>query len=96
MSQKGRSVENETSKIRVISMESNENVQVIPPLTEDDRDWLRDLWLSEWGGETMISKGKTHHFHGLDAFIALSDGVRVGAATYNFETDECELMSINS
>lgn len=37
-------------------------VEVAPPMTEDDREWLRNLWLSEWGGETMVSKGKTHKF----------------------------------
>jgi len=44
----------------------------------------------------MISKGKTHHFQDLDVVIAWADGVRVGAATYNLETDGCELMSINA
>jgi len=74
----------------------NKKVEVAPPLTEDDREWLRNLWLSEWGGETMVSKGKTHHLQELDALIAWDDGVRVGSATYNFETDRCELMSINA
>jgi GNAT superfamily N-acetyltransferase len=44
----------------------------------------------------MISKGKKHHFQDLDSVIAWVDGVRVGAATYRLDIDECELMSINS
>ena len=77
-------------------MEINGKVEVVSPLTQDDREWLRDLWLREWGGETMVSKGITHHLQDLDAFIAWADGTRVGAATYNLETDGCELMSINA
>ncbi len=77
-------------------MNMENKVEISRPLTTEDNEWLRNLWLSEWGGETMISKGKTYHFQDLHSFIALSDGVRVGAATYHLGIDECELMSINS
>lgn len=79
-----------------VIMEMRAKVEVASPLTGDDWEWLRNLWLNEWGGETMVSKGKTHHFQDLDAVIAWTDGVRVGAATYNLGTDGCELMSINA
>ncbi len=77
-------------------MEITGNVQVTPPLTEDDRDWGRNLWLNEWNGEKMVSKGTTYRFQDLDSVVARADGVRVGAATYNLDTDGCELMSINA
>lgn len=76
--------------------ENNGKVEVTSPLTQDDWEWLRRLWLNEWGGETMISRGKKYHFQDLDSIIAWVDGVRVGAATYCFSKDQCELMSINS
>lgn len=77
-------------------MNMENKVEISPPLTTEDNEWMRDLWLSEWDGETMISKGKAYHFQDLDSVIAWSGGVRVGAATYYLGTDECELMSINS
>ncbi|KUO96198.1 acetyltransferase [Ferroacidibacillus organovorans] len=79
-----------------MKMGISSKIEVAPPLTQDDQEWLRTLWLSEWGGETMVSKGKTHYFQDLDAVIAWADDVRVGAATYNLENDGCELMSINA
>lgn len=77
-------------------MELNKNVKVAPPLTEDDHNWMMNLWLSEWGGETMVSKGKTYRFQDLDSVVAWADGIRVGAATYHLDTDGCELLSINA
>lgn len=78
-----------------MNVEEINTVKISSPLTTDDNAWLRDLWLREWGGETMISKGKTHPFRELDSVIAWSGGTRVGVATYHLAIDECELMSIN-
>ncbi len=79
-----------------MKMGISKRVEVASSVTEDDREWLKNLWVSEWGGETMVSKGKAHKLEQMDALIAWVDGVRVGAATYNLETDGCELMSINA
>lgn len=54
-------------------MISMEKIKVAPPVTEQDKEWLRDLWLREWGGETMISKGKKYHFQDLESVIAWAD-----------------------
>ena len=70
-----------------MKVEISKNVEVASPVTEDDREWLRNLWMSEWGGET---------FQEIDALIAWNTGVRVGVATYNLEIYGCELMSINA
>lgn len=77
-------------------MEFFRQVCIRPPLTERDREWLRDVWLREWGGEIMITKGKPHHYRDLHSVVAWLDEVRVGAATYRLGADECELMSINA
>ncbi|RAP75879.1 GNAT family N-acetyltransferase [Paenibacillus montanisoli] len=71
-------------------------VNILPPLTEDDKEWLRNLWLNEWGGEIMITRGKKHHVQDMGSVIAWADGVRVGAATYRLGAGECELMSMNA
>lgn len=61
-----------------MKMEKIKKIEVAAPSTEEDREWLRNLWLTEWGGETMISKGKAHHFRDMYAVIAWADGIRVG------------------
>lgn len=64
--------------------------------TDADRIWLKNLWLQEWGGDTMVTRGKSHHLNDLLAMIAWQGNERVGAATYRVERDECELMSLNA
>lgn len=71
-------------------------VEILPSSTHSDWEWLKELWVLECGGETVISKGKEHHFQDHNAVIAWLDGARVGAATYRFNEDECELVSIHS
>ena len=78
---------------RVMSMEK---IKIAPPITQQDKEWLRELWLREWGDETMVSKGKKYCIRDLESVIAWTDGDRVGAATYHLGADDCELMSINS
>ncbi|WP_124728508.1 GNAT family N-acetyltransferase [Staphylospora marina] len=77
-------------------MKEKSNIGIRPPLTGEDRQWLRDLWVSEWGGETMVTRGKTHHVGDLEAFIAWDNETRVGAATYHPGTEEWELLSLNA
>jgi GNAT superfamily N-acetyltransferase len=59
--------------------------------------WLKTLWRSEWGGETMVSRGHVFRLDELNALVARCGGELVGAATYRFDDDHgCELMSINA
>lgn len=77
-------------------VEGKKTVLIKPPINEEDHSWLKGLWLAEWGGNAMISKGCTHHIQDLCALIAWKDGNRMGAATYRLGTGESELLSINS
>lgn len=79
-----------------MSMEKTKQIEILAPLNQNDKEWLKQLWLSEWCGEIMISRGKKHHFQDLQSVIAWLDDVRVGAATYRIGAHDCELMSINS
>ncbi|SDX89881.1 Acetyltransferase (GNAT) family protein [Paenibacillus sp. CF384] len=71
---------------------------MLAPSTNEDREWMKELWVNEFGGETVISKGKEHHLRDVEALIAWMDGERVGAATYRLsESDDyCELTGINA
>lgn len=77
-------------------MSVRSKVHVTLPATEEDALWLKSLWVNEWGGDVMISKGRAYTLEDLDVLIAWVDGIRVGAATYHRTVDECELMSINA
>ncbi|MFC5452761.1 GNAT family N-acetyltransferase [Paenibacillus aestuarii] len=72
------------------------NIEVRPPQSAEDQAWLGQLWLDEWGGDTMVSRGKLYRYEDVSAVIAWLDGSRVGAATYSFDKDDCELTSINA
>lgn len=36
-------------------------ITLAPPATQEDWEWIKMLWVEEWGGEIMISRGKSHH-----------------------------------
>jgi len=67
-----------------------------PPQNEDDRAWLTGLWVEEWGGTVMVTRGRVHGLAELEARIAWAGGSRVGAAAYRIEGPECELLSLNA
>ncbi|BAD40429.1 GNAT family N-acetyltransferase [Symbiobacterium thermophilum] len=70
--------------------------RIQPPRTLADQQWLRDLWTAEWGGETMITRGRVHRLADLQALIAWDGAAPVGAATFHVEGTDCELMSLNA
>ncbi|AZN43753.1 GNAT family N-acetyltransferase [Paenibacillus albus] len=74
----------------------NSSIQVLAPVSDDDKEWLRSLWITEWGGEDMVARGKRYVLQDVDAVIAWADGVRVGAATYRIGEHDGELTSLNS
>jgi len=70
--------------------------RIQPPRTLADQQWLRDLWTAEWGGETMITRGRVHRLADLQALIAWDGAAPVGTATFHVEGTDCELMSLNA
>lgn len=66
------------------------------PQTAADQTWLTSLWIAEWGGETMVSRGKLHLLADLGALIAWEGQTPVGAATFHIAGPDCELVSINA
>jgi GNAT superfamily N-acetyltransferase len=76
-------------------MGGNGGIRIFSPMSTSDLEWLKEQWLL-WGGDTVISKGKTHHVQDLDAFIAWVGEMRVGEVTYRLGLHDCELVTINS
>ncbi|MDF2629646.1 MAG: putative acetyltransferase [Symbiobacteriaceae bacterium] len=66
------------------------------PVTEADHAWLRELWVKEWGGEIMVSRGRVYHLDEMQSLLAWDGETLVGAATYHIADGSCELMSINA
>jgi len=71
-------------------------IQVIRPRREADQPWLLDLWNREWGGDTMVSRGRVYRLEDVEAVMAVQGGAYVGAATFVVLDEECELLSLNS
>ncbi|MFC7441942.1 GNAT family N-acetyltransferase [Laceyella putida] len=64
--------------------------------TEAERLWLEGLWQREWGGLTMITRGKSTALADLRAVIAYLDEEPVGAVTWLENEKDAELMSLNA
>lgn len=71
-------------------------LNILPPQDEADWTWLTSIWVEEWGGTTMVTRGRVHHLADLAARVAWAGGARVGAATFRVEGPECELLSLNA
>jgi len=70
--------------------------RILAPQTAADQAWLKDLWTAEWGGETMVTRGRVHRLADLQALIAWDGPTPVGAATFRVDGPDCELMSLNA
>src|SRR5579875_3687489 len=66
-------------------MDIHMDIQIFPPSGEEEHRWLAELWHSDWGGDTMVSRGHVYHLADLKQLVAKVDGKPVGAATYRFD-----------
>jgi ribosomal protein S18 acetylase RimI-like enzyme len=67
------------------------------PITENDREWMRSLWMKWWSAPFVVSKdGKIHHVDDMAGFIALKEGKPIGLITYTIVNTECEITSLIS
>ncbi|GLX69345.1 GNAT family N-acetyltransferase [Paenibacillus glycanilyticus] len=72
------------------------NIQVLASTTNEDKEWLRQLWIKEMGDDYVVSKGQQHRVQHAEGVIAWLDGHRAGAATYRISGQECELTSLHA
>jgi hypothetical protein len=68
----------------------------IRPLSDDDRQWLRQFMIDAWGSDKVVSRGKVHDAHMLPGFVAFKDGELAGVVTYNITGDQCEIVTLDS
>lgn len=68
----------------------------IRKFNEADLEWIKNLFINNWGSDFIISRGKIHRPENLEGFIAEENGEKVGLATIHIENDEMELVTIDS
>ena len=68
----------------------------IREITENDRPWVKSIFLNYWGGEFSVSRGKKFNAEELPGFIAETGIEKVGLITYNINKKECEITTLNS
>lgn len=70
--------------------------RITAPQTAADQAWLTDLWIAEWGGPIMVTRGKLHRLADQQTRIAWDGPAPVGAATFHIAGPDCELLSLNA
>jgi len=61
-----------------------------------DSDWIKKLFIDNWGSDFIVSRGKIQKPENLRGVIAEENGEKVGLATIHIENNEMELVTIDS
>ena len=77
-------------------MESQIERILTVPITDRDREWLRNYLQERWGSSQVVSRGIVYQADTLPGFIAKWKGEPAGLLTYHIEGDACEIVSLNS
>ena len=62
-------------------------------LTPVDLPRLREFWISHWGGDEMITRGKVIRYDQVEGFVF---GDWIGLLTFLVHDNECEIASLDS
>ena len=68
----------------------------IRKINSSDREWVRNLFINNWGGDFIVSRGKIWKSDNLEGFIAQENSDKVGLVTVNIENNEMEIVTIDS
>ena len=68
----------------------------IRKISDEDREWIRSVFINNWGGEFSISKGNKFYADNLPGYIAEDSISKVGLITYNISDGDCEIVTLNS
>jgi GNAT superfamily N-acetyltransferase len=68
----------------------------IQPVKDSDRVWVASFLKDHWESETIISRGRIHRADKYPGFIAMRGDEKLGLITYNLNSEECEIISLNS
>jgi len=68
----------------------------VTPLTDDDRQWVKERTELLFGGDFVVSGSEVHDPDRLPGFIAAEGPERVGLVTYNIAEGSCEVVTIDA
>ncbi len=61
-----------------------------------DVNWIKTVFNRRWGGDFIVTRGKSHKPETLDGFIAEVDGEKRGLITFKVASDGIEIVSLDS
>ncbi len=76
-------------------MEAGSNLEVRALLPEDVI-WVLEFLQDHWGSTDIVTRGRIQKGHELPGFVAVQDGNKIGLVTYHIESNECEIVTLNS
>lgn len=68
----------------------------IRKINSSDLEWIRNLFINNWGSDFIVSRGKIQKPENLEGIIAEENGEKVGLATVDIDNNEMELVTIDS
>jgi N-acetylglutamate synthase-like GNAT family acetyltransferase len=66
------------------------------PAGAGDRKWIEENIEFWWGSTDLVAHDTVFRLEDLSAMLAINDGRLVGLATYRFEGQSCEIITLNS
>jgi ribosomal protein S18 acetylase RimI-like enzyme len=72
------------------------SILVIEQIGEAARDEVRRLVIERWGSTLMLSRGVAHAVDQLPGLLAKRDGKIQGLITFQIQSNECEIVSLDS
>lgn len=68
----------------------------VRPLTPDDRAWVGQTTIEQWGDPFVVAHGTIYEPQRLPGFIAILQEEPVGLLTYTLEHEACEIVTLDS
>lgn len=72
------------------------SIDVLRPITDADRAWVRQFVIDHWGDEIVVGHGEAIRPHEHEGFIAFDGAEVIGLVTYRILDDACEVISLDS
>jgi GNAT superfamily N-acetyltransferase len=61
-----------------------------------DGAWIREVIVREWATPAVVSRGRLHVAHELPGFVAMSGRKAVGLLTYQIESQQLEVVTLQA
>ena len=67
----------------------------IRPINKNDKEWVRNFIIKNWGTEKVVAHGKIFYPHNLPGFIVFKDNKYLGLVTYKISKKNLEIITLN-